>query len=125
MDQLSPALNLGPQPMPSADSRLQRRRLEAIPRENTVCIHALSIHLRDLARQLGTVQRQLRGKTRLYAGGRPAAPAKQIHTDSRLPFVRFSHKSASIVREKYFIVRNGQSGTINKPKTNGCREGSG
>ena len=50
------------------------------------------------------------------------APANQIHTVSRLPFVRFSRKTASIVRKIYFIVRNGQSRTKNKLKTNARRE---
>ena len=122
MDQLSQALNLAPQPMPSTDSRLQRRRLGAIRPENTVCIHTVSLRLRDLAGQPGTVQRQLRGKTGLYAGGRAAAPANPIHTDSRLPFVRFGRKTASIVRKIFFIGQNGQSRTINKPNTNYRRE---
>ncbi len=51
-----------------------------------------------------------------------SASANQIHTVSRLPFVRFSCKTASNVRKIYFIVRNGQSRTKNKPKTNACRE---
>ncbi len=46
------------------------------------------------------------------------APANQIHTVSRLSFLRFARKAASIVRKIYFIVRNGQSRTKNKLKTN-------
>ncbi len=46
------------------------------------------------------------------------APANQIHTLNRLRFVRFGRKTASIVRKIYFIVRNGQSRTKNKPETN-------
>ena len=121
MEHLSQALNLVPQPMPSADPRLHRRRLGTTP-ENTVCIPTVSMCLRDLAGQLGTVQSQLKGKTRLYAGGRAATPANQIHTESRLPFVHFRHKTASTVRKVFFIVRKGQSRTINKPNINARRE---
>ena len=62
------------------------------------------------------VQRHVRG------GSRAAAPANQIHTVSRLPFLHFGQKTASIVRKIYFIVRNGQSRTISKLKTNARRE---
>ena len=78
--------------------------------------------MRDLGEQPGVVQRHVRGGSRLYGGGRAAAPANQIHTVSRLPFRRFSCKTASIVRQIYFIVRNGQSRIKNKSKTNFCRE---
>ena len=121
MDQLSQALNLGPQPMPSAYSRLHRRAPKSNP-EKTDCIYTVSIHLRNLGGQLGAVQRHVRGRSRLYGGGRAAAPAKQIHTVSRPSIVRFGHKTASIVRKIYFIVRNGQSRIKNKSKTNFCRE---
>ncbi len=121
MDQLSQALNLGLQPMPSAYSRLHRRTLKSTL-EKTDCIYTVSIHLPNLGGQLGAVQRHVRGKCRLYGGGRAAASANQIHTVSRLPFLRFGCKTASIVRKIYFIVRNGQSRTKNKSKTNARRE---
>ncbi len=121
MNQLSQALNLVPQPTPSAYSRLHRRALKSTL-EKTDCIYTVSIYLRDLGGQLGAVQRHVRGGSRLYGGGRAAAPANQIHTLSRLPFVHFCCKTASIVRKIYFIVRNGQRRTKRKPKTNARRE---
>ena len=56
--------------------------------------------------------------SRLYAGGCAAVSTYQNHTNSRLYFVRFVQKTASIVRKKYFLVRLCPFRTVNKPKTN-------
>ena len=54
----------------------------------------------------------------LDAGLCAPAPAYQIHTESRLPFVRFAWKTASNVRKNIFFVRLCPFRTINIPKTN-------
>ena len=121
MDQLSQALNLAPRPIPSAYSRFHVRILKSISRKNRLYLYGVD----TLAEFSGTARGALgtyRGRSRLYGGGSAAAPAKQIHTVTRLPFLRFACKTASIVRKIYFIVRNGQSRTKNKPKTNTRRE---
>ena len=52
------------------------------------------------------------------AGSRPATPAYQNHTNSRLPFVRFAWKTASSVRKAFSRVRLCPFRAINIPKTN-------
>ncbi len=121
MDQLSQALNLGPQPMPPAYSRLHGPTLKSISRKNRLYLYGVD----TLAEFSGTARGAsgtYRGRSRLYGGGSAAAPANQIHTVTRLPFLSFACKTASIVRKIYFIVRNGQSRTKNKPKTKVRRE---
>ncbi len=124
MDQLSQALNRGAQAMPAANSRLQRRALGATPHPRKHGLYPYGVaRLAGSRGQPTAVQRHVRGKNRLYAGGCAAALANQNHTSSRLRFLRFGQKIASTVRKIYFIVRNGQSRTINKPKTNTLWEG--
>ena len=53
--------------------------------------------------------------SRLYAGAAARPPAYQKHTGSRLLFRHFGPKTAS-------IVRNGQSRTMKRLKTNSLRE---
>ena len=113
MDQLSQALNLGPQPMPSACSRLHCRTLKSISRKNRLYLYGVY----TLAEFGGTA----RGGSEAFQGAEAAfmaadAPANQIHTVSRLSFRRFSCQTAYIVRKIYFIVRNGQSGTKKQTK---------
>ena len=66
---------------------------------NSLSIPALSLDSRD-------------------AGICAPAPAYQIHTESRLPFVRFAWKTASSVRKAFSSVRLCPFRAINKLKTN-------
>ncbi len=71
--------------------------------ENSLSIPALSLDSRD-------------------ASACAPAPTYQNHTESRLSFVRFAWKTASIVRKKFFFVRFCPFRAINKLKTNSLRE---
>ena len=61
MDQLSQALNLGAQRMPSAYSPLQRLTLKKPP-EKADCIYTVSIHLPNLGVELGCFKGAFQGQ---------------------------------------------------------------
>ena len=71
--------------------------------QNTLSIPALSLDSRD-------------------AGICAPAPAYQIHTDRRLPFVRFAWKTASSVRKAFSSVRLCPFRAMDKLKTNSLWE---
>ena len=117
MDQLSQALNLGPQPMTSAYSRLHGRTLKNISRKNRLYLYGVYT-LSEFSEAVRDGSEACQGrKPPLWRRSRRRADKPNSYR-SRLPFLRFGQKTASTVRKIYFIVRNGQSRTINKPKTN-------
>jgi len=66
--------------------------------------HTLSIHFPDLLAKLAVFQGR-------HGVGPIGSLANPIHTDCRLLFDRFGHKTTLYVRKKYFFVRNGEKRT--------------
>ena len=104
MDELSHALNLGSQRIPSSNFRL-RRPTEGVPPP------PLSILCLYTCRFTGPAGIS----SRLYGAG---SHANQNHTNGARHIVRFGHKTMPIVRKKFSNVRNGQSRRMYKRKAN-------
>ena len=121
MEQLSQALNLGPQPMQSVYSSLHHRTLKSISRKNRLYLYGVDTLAKFSETARGGSEACQRQKSPLWRRARRCAGKPKSYQKPPAS-LRFSHKTASTVRKIVFIVRNGQSRAMNKPKTNSLWE---